>query len=192
MSDTIYLYLEQFSSPGGNNVTFSTSPSKIELTVKIIDVKKVEMHPNKSVTESDTLDIEFGEDGDDSGDLDTSSYATVHLFVDHALPINFFTQIYFLDPLSSVVTDSLFDNSLNLIGIQTNMDGNPLSVNTTKHSVFISPARINHIKKSSRAVIQFRMNTNGYPGPYVNLSDQTYLQMQLTGDLHLRFNLNSL
>lgn len=192
VSDTLFLFLEQFSSPGGNNVTFSSTPSKIDVTVDIIDIKKVELNVNKSTIELDTVEVDFGSEETNTGPIDTSSNGNVHFFIDHALPIHMNAQVYFLDPLTSVVTDSLLSAPLNLIGCNTDANGHPLNVNASKTSIYISNQRIQQIRKSKRAVLSFRMNTNGYPGPYVQMSDQTYLNMQITGDLHLSFNLNDL
>lgn len=192
VTDTIYLFLEQFASPGGNNVTFSATPCKIEVEVKVIDIQKVELFPNKSVVERDTIDIEFGDEETNSGPLDTSSHATVNFYVDHAMPIHTSAQIYFLDPNTNLVTDSLLTPAVSAVGCNTDANGDPLNVNTSKTSLYISHTRIENIKKAKKAIIVFRLNTLGYPGPYVYLSDNTYLKLQITGDLHLSFNLNSL
>lgn len=192
VTDTIYLFLEQFTSPGGNNVTFGTTPSKIKVEVKVIDIKKVELFPNRSVVEKDTVDVDFGEEETNTGPLDTASHATVNFFLDHALPIHIATQIYFLDPVTNTITDSLLNPAVSAVGCSTDANGDPINVNSSKNSVYISNARIESIKKSKKAIVTFRLNTNGYPGPYVNLSDKTYLTLQITGDLHLSFNLNSI
>jgi hypothetical protein len=192
VSDTLYLYLEQFNSPGGNNVTFTTAPSKISIEVQIIDIKKVELFANKFVVERDTIDIDFGNEDTETGGLDTSSYGTVNFFIDHALPINCYTQIYFYDTVSNSISDSLLSSPLNLVGCTTDANGDPTSVNSSKTSFAISTQRIDKIKKSTKAIVSFRLNTQGYPPPYVMMSDKTYLKLQITGDLHLSFNLNSL
>jgi hypothetical protein len=192
VSDTLYLYLEQFNSPGGNNVTFTSNPSKINIEVQIIDIKKVELYPDKSVVEQDTVEIDFGDEDTNTGGLDTSSNGTVNFFIDNALPINCYTQVYFLDPVSSVIKDSLLSTPLNIVGCNTDANGDPTNVKSSKTSFFISSQRIDQIKKSTKAIIVFKLNTNGYPPPYVLMSDQTYLKLQITGDLKLSFNLNSL
>lgn len=192
VSDSIFLFMEQFNSPGGNNVTFSSSPSKMDVTVEIIDIKKVELNVAKSTVELDTVDVDFGSEDTNTGAVDTSSSGNVHFFIDHALPINMYAQIYFLDPISSLPVDSLLNAPLNLIGCQTDANGHPLNVNSSKNTLTITNQRLQRIKKSKQAILSFRMNTNGYPGPYVQMSDQTYLKMQITGDLHLSFNLNDL
>lgn len=192
VTDTIYLFLEQFTSPGGNNVTFGTTPSKIKVEVKVIDIKKVELFPNRSVVEKDTVEVDFGEEETNTGPLDTASHATVNFFLDHALPIHVAAQIYFLDPVTNTITDSLLNPAVSAVGCSTDANGDPLSVNASKNTVYVSNARIESIKKSKEAIVMFRLNTNGYPGPYVYLSDKTYLKLQITGDLHLSFNLNSI
>lgn len=189
LTDTVYIFLEQFTSPGGNNITFSATPSKINVEIKVIDINRVELYPNKSLTEIDTVDIDFSKE--DTG-TDTANYGKINFFVDNALPINFYIQVYFLDPINSQIVDSLLDNPFNAIGCNTNANGDPTNVNASKTSVNITTARIEKIKKSKRAVLSYKLNTLGYPPPYVVMSDKTYLKMQITGDLHLSFNLNSL
>lgn len=189
LTDTIFQFLEQFASPGGNNVTFSTTPSKIGVEVKIIDIKRVELFANKSLVEKDTVDIDF--ENEDTG-TDTASYGKVNFFVDNAIPINFSIQIYFLDPVTSQIKDSLLDNPFNAAGCNTNAIGDPVNVNAGKTTISISTNRINEIKKSKRAILSYKINTLGYPPPYVIMSENTYLKLQVTGDLHLAFNLNSL
>jgi hypothetical protein len=192
IGESLYMYLEQFTSPGGNSVTFSSAPSKMQLEVGIIDIKKVELNVGKSTVELDTVDVDFGDEELNTGQVDTSSYGTLNFFFDHALPIHMNAQIYFLDPLNGQILDSLLTPPFALNGCQTNAAGDPLNVNSSKNSLFISTARINKIRKSNKAVVSFKMNTNGYPGPYVQMSDKTYLKLQITGDLHLSINLNDL
>ncbi len=189
LTDTVYIFLEQFTSPGANNVTFSATPSKINVEVKIIDINRVELFANKTLAEIDTVNIDFS--NEDTG-TDTSNYGKVNFFVDNALPINFFIQVYFLDPISSQITDSLLNNPFNAIGCNTNAIGDPTDVKSSNTSVSLSNSRINKIKNSKRAVLSYKLNTLGYPPPYVIMSDKTYLKLQITGDLHLSFNLNSL
>jgi hypothetical protein len=100
--------------------------------------------------------------------------------------------VYFLDPLTATISDSLLSTPLNLVGCTTDANGDPTSVNSSKTSFAISTQRIDKIKKSTKAIVSFRLNTQGYPPPYVMMSDKTYLKLQITGDLHLSFNLNSL
>ena len=144
------------------------------------------------MVEGDTVEIDFGDEETNTGPLDTSSHATVKFFLDHALPINMAAQILFLDPISNQVTDSLLNPAVSVVGCNTNASGDPVNTNSSKNTIYISNARVDAIKKSKKAIVMFRLNTNGYPGPYVNLSDNTYLRLQITGDLHLSFNLNSI
>ena len=108
------------------------------------------------------------------------------------MPIHVSAQVYFLDPTTNTIIDSLLSPAVAAVGCNTDALGDPLNVNSSNTSIYISNSRIENIKKSKRGIVSFRLNTNGYPGPYVNLSDKTYLKLQITGDLHLSFNLNSI
>jgi hypothetical protein len=189
LSDTLFQFLEQFSSPGANNVYFAGNKSELKVDVKIIDINRVELHAGKSLVEKDTVEIDFSKE--ETG-TDTASHALVNFFVENALPVNFGIQIYFLDPVNSTITDSLLNTPLNILGCNTNAAGDPTGSIDAKTSISINTARISEIKKSRKAIISYKLNTLGYPPPYVVLSDKTYLKLQITGDLHLAFNLNSL
>ncbi len=187
--DTVYLFLEQFTSPGANEVIFSTQPLKIEVKVKVIDIKNVELYTGRVTSNIDTVDVQFS---DEDNPTDTSSYGTVNLFVDNGLPIHFGVQIYFLEKNSNLIIDSLMSPAFELDGCNTDANGDPISVVSKKSSFQISTKRIENIKRAHKAIIRHNINTLGYPPPYVLLSKNSFLKMQITGDLHLSFNLNNL
>lgn len=191
ISDTVYLYLEQFTSPGGSNITFANTPATLSVELQVIDINRVELHAGKNEVERDTIDISF-EDADTGGYTDTLSYGTVHFLTENALPINLGFQIYFLDPVTNMISDSLMNSPIALSGCSTNSMGDPLNSTKAKNSISISHQRIAKIKKSKKAILNFGINTIGYPPPYVIMSEKTFFKLNITGDLHLSFNLNNI
>lgn len=189
ISDTTFLYLEQFNSPGGNNVTFSTTPCTIDIALQVIDINRVELNTNKSLSVHDTLEINLA---NDSNTLDDSSnQAVINVFFENAFPINQKVQIYFLDASSNLITDSLFDMPLVSLGSTNDAQGNPITTTKNQTSVTISKSSVQKIQQSKKAILSYDMNTNGYSTPTVVANDKTYFDIQLTGDLHVSFKLKS-
>lgn len=187
INDTIFLFVEEYNSPGANNVTFSAQPSIIDIEVKIIDINYVELYSDKSALEKDTLDIDFSKE---ETPTDTSNYGIVNIFIDNGLPIQFGIQIYFLDPsTNSYAIDSLWNPTFDIAGSNTDANGTPQNIQSKKSSVSISTQRLDKIKKSKKGVIKYQINTLGYPPPYVRLNKDAFLKLQITGDLHLNLNL---
>ncbi len=189
MMDTVYVFLENFKSPGANNITFLAQPLSIDIEVKIIDIKTVELYSNKKTISSDTVNIDFSNEDTPS---DTSNYGKVNLFIDNGLPIQFGIQIYFLEKNTNQIIDSLMSPAFDIDACSTDANGNPVNVVSKKSSFMVSTQRIDRIKKASRAVLFHNINTYSAPPPYAIINDNSYLKLQITGDLHLSFNLNNL
>ncbi len=189
MTDTVYFYLEQFTSPGASNVVFSDQPCVIQIELDIIDLNKVTLYANKSAVEIDTVKIDFSKE---EAPVDSTNKGIVHFYVDNGLPINFGIQLYFLDSATNQVSDSLMSPPFDIKGGQMDAGGSPMNVISQKSSMVISTDRLNRIKRANRAIFSFKINTQGYPPPYVLMNDNAYLKLQITGDLHLSIQLNSL
>lgn len=187
VEDTLYIYLEQFKSPGGDDVVFATTPCVLQVETKVIDLKQVGIYSGKSLVETDTLGIEWG--ADDLEFEDTVSTARIHCYFENALPVNQYLQIYFLDPLTAQPVDSLLNQSLNIQGCQTDALGVPVNTTQATTSVDLSVNRVRKIRKTQRAVFYYQLNTLGYSQPVIRAGEQTYFNIQLTGDLKLHFKL---
>ncbi|MCC6447356.1 MAG: hypothetical protein IT215_01560, partial [Chitinophagaceae bacterium] len=148
-----------------------------------------ELYSNKKTTSIDTVSIDFSNEDTPS---DTSNYGNVHLFIDNGLPIHFGIQIYFLEKNTNHIIDSLMSPAFDIDACSTDVNGNPVNVVSKKSSFLVSAQRIDKIKKADRAVLFHNINTYSTPPPYAIINDNSYLKLQITGDLHLSFNLNNL
>jgi len=188
INDTVYLFLESFNSPGSNNVTFSSTPSTIDLELKILDIDYVDLYSNKSIDEIDTVALDFA---DEESPIDTSNYGKVMFYVDNGMPINFAIQLYFLDNINSAIIDSLLAPTLDVVACSTDAAGAPINVITKKSEVSISAARIDKIKRCKKGILLFKLNTMSNTSPVSRINDLSFLKMQIAGDLHLSINQNS-
>ena len=187
VSDTIYIYLEHFKSPGGT-VTFATTPCQLSVELKVVDLKKVSLYPDKSLRSYDTIDVEWGEQEEDFED--TLSSARINIYMENAMPLNQYLQIYFLEPNSSVIYDSLFTAAINLSGCQTDQNGTPLNTTQSQSVVDISLNKIRRIRQCRQIVLNYDLNTLGYPQPLIHAGEQTFFKLQLSGDLKLHLKLD--
>ncbi|MBP6455914.1 MAG: hypothetical protein KA275_04210 [Chitinophagaceae bacterium] len=187
IEDTVFIYLEQFSSPGGNNITFSTTPSILSISLKVLEIENVELYTNKQASFNDTVQANFSQD---TNGFDTTVSGKINVFVDNAMPLNTNFQLYFIDSLTNNIIDSLFNTRLIVQGINTNsLTGTPLSINSSKNEILVNAAKVQRIKSANKAIIDFDLNTNGYSTPTVLANDETYLGIQFTGDLKLKLKI---
>ena len=187
IEDTVFIYLEQFTSPGGNNITFSTTPSKLSISLKVLEIENVELYTNKQASFNDTVQANFSQD---TNGFDTTVSGKINVFVDNAMPLNTNFQLYFIDSLTNNIIDSLFNTRLIVQGINTNsITGAPISINSSKNEILVNAAKVQRIKSSNKAIIDFDLNTNGYSTPTVLANDETYLGIQFTGDLKLKLKI---
>lgn len=187
LEDTLYIYLENFKSPGADDVVFATTPCVLQVETKVIDLKQVGLYSGKWLVETDTLGIEWG--ADDLEFEDTVSTARIHCYIENALPVNQYLQIYFLDPITAQPIDSLLNLPLNISGCQTDAAGVPVNTTQASTSVDLSVNRVRKIRNTQRAVFYYQLNTLGYSQPVIRAGEQTYFSIQLTGDLKLHFKL---
>lgn len=191
IADTVYMYLEQFSTPGGNNVVFNSSPTTLNVTLSVIDVQKVELYANQTETIEDTVGVAIN-DSLNHTISDTSYTAKVNFYVENALPMNQQFQLYFLSATNNTIIDSLFTSPFNTAGCSSDVNGTPSNIKSDSTSVFIDNERVKKIQGCNKAVIHFTFDTNGYAPPFVTANDSSYFSIQLTGDLHISFNLHNL
>ncbi len=187
IEDTVFIYLEQFTSPGGNNITFSTTPSKLSITLKVLEIENIELYTNNQALFNDTILATFNQE---TNGLDTTVSGKINVFVDNAMPVNTKFQLYFIDSLTNIIIDSLFSVPFLTSGINTNpLTGAPLTINNSKSEISVNAAKVQRIKSANKAIIDIDLNTNGYSTPTVLANDETYLGIQFTGDLKLKLKI---
>ncbi len=189
IEDTVFLYLDNFNSSAQNNVTFTNNSSQIVIGLNVIAVDEVKFYTDRTKSIRDTSDFEITNQSSTSTIEDSTIAGHLKIFMDNALPLNAGFQIYFLDASKRNVIDSLFDTQIILQGAQTNSAGSPLEVTHSIDSIKISAAHLSKIKQSKYAVTVLDMNTFNSALPFVTANNETYLNIQITGDLKMNFKL---
>lgn len=189
--DSVYFVLDSFVSPPYANVTFSSTPSKLTATLKIIAASQIQIYSNKAFSSIDTSEFSAGDQdnlgsGTNGAISDTSVSGFINVFLDNALPANTSVQAYFLNDTKTQVIDSLFPSELSIAGINTDATGSPLSVNSSATRINVTRKRIENIKKAKYTVTKANLNTIGYTIPWVTANKNAKLTMQLTGDLNIK------
>ncbi len=189
--DSVYFFLENFNSPAYSNVTFTTTATKLDITLKVINASYIEIYTNRQFASTDTTEFSAGTDDQigihTAGSLsDTATSGVIKVFADNGLPANAGIQLYFLDNTRSRILDSLFlPPGFNVEGGRTDGAGNPVYISATGTKVPISRGKLDRIKAASYVISNFRFNTFGYPGGFVAANRNPTLAIQLTGDLKL-------
>ncbi len=189
--DSVFFTLDQFNSPAYSNVTFSTTPTTLDITLKVITANYLEVYTGKTFSSRDTVEFDAGSDdnlGSQSGgilsDTGTSGYITV--FADNGLPANVRGELYFMDASRSQILDSLFVPGLVVQGGKTDGAGNTSFTASEQTTSTISRRRLNNIKAAKFIATDFLFNTSGYSGSYVAANRTPKLAIQITGDLNIR------
>lgn len=191
LGDSVFFFLEQFNAPAYNNVTFTTTATTLDITLKVLTASYVEVYTDKRYTSSDTVEFSAGSDDQigahTSGALsDTATTGVINVFADNGLPSFASIQLYFLDDTKTRVLDSLFSPAAFMVeGGHTDGAGNPTYIVSTGTKVPVSRLKLDHIKAASYVVSRFQFNTFGYYVPYVSINRNPGLTIQLTGDLKL-------
>ncbi|GDX52402.1 hypothetical protein LBMAG27_14490 [Bacteroidota bacterium] len=189
INDTVFFYLDNFNSPAQNNVTFTNSPSFITVGLNIIAVDLIKFYPDKTKSIHDTSDFSIDNKTNTQAVDDSTVEGKLVVYIDNAFPLNSVFQIYFLDDSKRNVIDSLFENGINLSAASTDINGSPLSAQHTVDSVLISVAHLQKIKLAKFAVTSLDLNTLNNQSQEVNANNETYLNIQVVGDLKMNFHL---
>ncbi len=191
LNDSVYFFLENFSAPAYNSVTFSTTATTLDITLKVINAGYIQIYTGKTFRSDDTTEFSAGS-GDQisshtSGTLsDTATTGMINVFADNGLPANASIQLYFMDATKTRLLDSLFIGAgFNAGGGKTDGAGNPAYVASTLTRVQVSRMKLDHVKAAAYVVSRFQFNTIGYTGNIVAANRNPNLSIQLTGDLRL-------
>lgn len=189
IDDTVFFYLDNFNSPAQSNVTFTNAPTIITVSLNILSVDLVNFYPDKSKSIRDTSAFSLDETMNTQAVDDTSVEGKLVAYLDNALPLHSVFQIYFLDDTRQTIIDSLFDRAIILQSVATNSMGSPMEVTHAVDSVLISAAHLQNIKRAKFAVTSIDINTGNNGSLDVLANNETYLNIQLVGDLKMHFQL---
>jgi hypothetical protein len=191
LNDSVFFFLDDFNSPAYSNVVFSSSPTKLDIRLKVITADYAEIYTNRNFYSVDTADFSAGSkdnlsSGSNGSVSDTSVSGTINVFLDNSLPANVVAQLYFLDVTRTQIIDSLFAPNLKTGGSGTDPAGNPLNTISSKTTVPVTRKKVDNIKKASYVVSRFNFNTFGFPGAFVAVNRLPHLSVQFTGDLDIK------
>lgn len=180
----IYLYLENFHSPGGNNVVFDSQPTLVKFKLKFLSVFTVAINAGKEYSIGDTTAMEIT---DEIGSYDNNTATgMLHFFMNSSMPINFDFQMYFYDETKSIMLDSLYYGRLHTEGNHTTQLGVPLDSVQRKFDIPLTADRIRRLKEAKFMAYRITGSTFGYPPGLVYLGPDCRLRLQLTGDIKLK------
>lgn len=181
VTDTLYLYLQDFHTPGGSNLVFDGSTAHISIDLSHVQVQRLAVDTNIEFQRTDSVELSI-----DSELADDTAVATGHIYIyaDNGLPVNAFFQCYLYDA-GGVLIDSLFNDPFAIEGGQTDLSGATLVTTTSVDTIAVTPARLGTFLRSAKAELAYGVNTMGHPGPVVAANAAASLRIQLVGDLRL-------
>jgi hypothetical protein len=184
VTDTLYAYFEQLSSPGGTDLVFDGSDAVLEVTLSQVLVDRLSVDAGISFERRDSLALEI----DTSLQNDTDAVAGhIVVYADNGLPVNASFQGYLYDD-ADVLVDSLFDAPFEIMGGQTDPTGATTSMITSSDTIPVDASTLAGFLRSRKIELVYGVNTLGYPGPSVSANADASLRLQLVGDLRLNIS----
>jgi hypothetical protein len=186
VQEAIYVYIENFSTPGANNQILTNTPLLIKTSFKLIDISKIELNEGHTLTSIDTVGIVIDLQ-DENQYSDDSSGGIATLYFDNTLPVNQRFQAYFLRNEqvvdSLLVSPAFIDPSLNSPG------GDALNIVSSQSVATISWDRLNNLSSCDKLVIHHFISTQNNPNNPIVANETTSLQVQLVVDLKINFSI---
>jgi hypothetical protein len=187
INDSVYFFIEHLQIDAFTNVIFNEN-IPIEFTINKVRLNEIALFSNQSIELSDTVLFDAGNlssiyDSGNSAISDSSISGYFNFYTDNAMPIFSKMQMVFMKDAES--KDSVFENSFILDGAVVDGAGNPTNVVSKKNVVNIRKSKLKNIEKSNKIIYSFSINTNGYMVPYVVISKNNLLGLQIVSDLKL-------
>ncbi|MFN5295263.1 MAG: hypothetical protein ACK5BL_07005 [Flavobacteriales bacterium] len=186
-NESVYIYIENFQSPGGNDIVFNDLTLSLSTEFEVIDLNYVDLYTGNQILSIDTLSISIEEPGDTFG---VATGGTATIYFDNLLPAHQRFQAYFLD--DGIIIDSLFSAPGTINGCGVDANGVPGEIQSTKAIAPLSWAKWTKLAKSDNLVIHHYLNTNNYPGQYIRANKNCKLDLQLVVDVLLNVNIGEL
>jgi hypothetical protein len=185
VQETVFVFIENFSTPGGDNLFIENRPLLIETNFKLIDITKIEFNEGHTLTSIDTVGIVI-DIPEETDTTDTDSRGTATLYFDNTLPVNQRFQAYFLR--NNAVVDSLLVSPVLIEPSINDWEGNPLSIVSSESSSTLTWERINNLSDCDKLVIHHFISTINNPNDPIVANKSASLKVQLVVDL--KFNLS--
>lgn len=187
MNDSVYFFIEDLQIDAFTNVIFNEN-IPIEFSINKVRLNEIALFSNQSIDLADTVAFDPGDLSSvyNSAINDSSVSGYFNFYTDNAMPIHSKMQMVFMKDAER--KDSVFENSFILDGADVNGAGNPKDPVSKKNVVNIRKSKLKNIEGSNKIVYSFSINTNGYPVPYVVISKNNLLGLQIVSDLKLIIN----
>ena len=106
---------------------------------------------------TDTLDIDFGGENDDTSGSDYVDSVILKLHTENEFPLDIDLMILFTDSVSGLVLDSL--DVMLLDGAEVDEDGRTISANIYDSNIVLNSGQIDALFNSNRALLEIKMNS---------------------------------
>ena len=185
VQDAVFVFIENFSTPGGNNLFIANTPFLIETNFKLIDISKIELNEGHTLTSIDTVGIVIDLPDEDEYN-ESSSGGTATLYFDNTLPVNQRFQAYFLR--NDMVVDSLLVNPVLIDPSLNNPEGSPLNIVSSASTAPLSWERLNNLSSCDKLVIHHLISTIDNPNAPIVANETAALKVQLVVDLKINLS----
>ena len=183
--DNVFVFIQNFSTPGGNNLFIANTPLLIETNFKLIDISKIELNEGRTLTSIDTIGIEIDLPDEDEYN-ESSSGGTATLYFDNTLPVIQRFQAYFLR--NDLVVDSLLVNPVLIVPSLNNAEGSPLNIVSSASTAPLSWERLNNLSSCDKLVIHHLISTIDNPNAPIVANETAALKVQLVVDLKINLS----
>ena len=186
VQESVYVFIENFSTPGGNNLYISNTPLLIETNFKLIDISRIELNEGHTLTSIDTVGVVI-EIPDEADTNDTDTRGTATLYFDNTLPVNQRFQAYFLR--NNIVVDSLLVSPALIAPSNNDSEGNPLNTLSSESSATLTWDRLNNLSTCDKMVIHHYISTISNPNNPIVANKSASLKVQLVVDLKINLSI---
>ena len=180
LEDNLYLFVDALNTPGGTQVSFTTTPTLINISLEVIDLSKIKVYPAKEYTNKDTFKIDFS---NQYTSVDSIANGDLTISLENGLPIQTKVQLYFLDASKSVVIDSLFSSSFEVAAGSTDVNGFTVQTSTSSNTITLSADKINRIRQARYSAVQYALSTPTNNGNSILVDKSAYLELFISGDV---------
>ena len=106
---------------------------------------------------TDTLDLDFGGDNDDTTESDYVDSVILKLHTENEFPLDIDLMILFTDSVSGLILDSLDVEMLD--AAEVDEDGRTISANIYDSNIILNSGQIDALFNSNRALLDIKMNS---------------------------------
>lgn len=186
IGDSVFFSIEKFSTQGGDSLMFSSNSLKCEVRLRAAAISMVELYSNKELKLTDTIALSINA----ANEINAKDGDSVHLTLklENKLPLEQDFQLYFINPFTHDVQDSLLEVPVRLAAAETSSSGVPLSSQAQDVSFGLSRKRMEVLAEYKKGVLSYRLSTKHATKPTVVANKDCTLGFKLIGDFNLKYS----